>query len=90
MMRTHAVTIPDGALLGDGGRPYMRGRNGFSALARVDVDADRLPGSVRVELRSARWTADPPALAMLPPATARALAAALIAAADEAEKEPAR
>lgn len=83
-MTTRTVTV-DRAPLSDGAAPYMRGRNGITALGSLEIDAWRLPGAVRLELRSPRWTSQPPALAMMHPATARALAAALVSAADEAD-----
>ena len=84
MTFAHRSISLDPSPLPDGAAPYMRGRNGYSAAGSVTVEADRLPGCVRVELRSPRWTPDPPALVMLHPDDARLIGQALIAAAEAA------
>lgn len=90
-MSFHVVPItptPD-AVRADA-RPYLWGRNRYALLARVEAWAQprtaTAPGAVSLLAYSKRSDDSPCHLSYLSPADARAIAAALLAAADEAHR----
>lgn len=95
---THTVTVtPREGSAERSDEPYLWGRNRYARLARVVAHARgrvAMPGGmptyppvVSLDAYSKRGDESPCHLGNLSPADARAIAAALIAAADDAEKE---